>query len=372
MKRPIKWFLDVRRYGQLDLEPPYQRRSVWTLKDRKNFLDTVFRGYPCPAVFLHKEFNRETEKIDFRVVDGKQRLETLILFCNNELALDPGYGDPRLDGKKWRDIETDPALSGRFLDYGLMVEYLDTDNKYVINEVFERLNKNSRKLERQELRHAKYDGWFITTAEREAEREEWERLGVVTKARIRRMKDVQCISELLATVLKNRVVGFNQDTLDAIYAEYDAPYETSAEFNEVAVMERFRSSKEYVLKMEDCDKAVSRHAKGFNDLYSLWAFVALNRNRLPSPETVAGKYAEFMSKVSAIGKTKDINLLKEYEGDSYADAYAYLKNSGHSTADQPQREARNSILARLLASAPVQDEETVGAMRAPAYSALSA
>ncbi|HYQ48098.1 MAG TPA: DUF262 domain-containing protein, partial [Thermodesulfovibrionales bacterium] len=52
MKKNIAWFLDINREGQLDLNPPYQRRSVWTLKDRKFFLDSIFRNYPCPAVFL--------------------------------------------------------------------------------------------------------------------------------------------------------------------------------------------------------------------------------------------------------------------------------------------------------------------------------
>jgi hypothetical protein len=216
MKKPLSWFLDVHRYGQLDLEPPYQRRSVWTLKDRKFFLDTVFRKYPCPAVFLHKDINYEAGKMNYHVVDGKQRLETVILLFQNEIAIDSSYNDPQLSGKKWKDIENDPDLKATFLNYELTVEYIDTNDKYVINEVFERLNRTSRKLERQELRHAKYDGWFLNATEREAEKEEWERLGIVTKARMRRMKDVQCISELLAVLLKNRIFSFNQEALDII------------------------------------------------------------------------------------------------------------------------------------------------------------
>ncbi len=72
----ISWFLDLRRNNQFDLNPPYQRRSVWNLKDRRFFLDTVFRGYPCPPIFLHKTINAE-QKTVYAVVDGKQRLQTL-------------------------------------------------------------------------------------------------------------------------------------------------------------------------------------------------------------------------------------------------------------------------------------------------------
>jgi hypothetical protein len=33
----VTWFLDQNRNGQLQLTPPYQRRSVWTTKDRRFF-----------------------------------------------------------------------------------------------------------------------------------------------------------------------------------------------------------------------------------------------------------------------------------------------------------------------------------------------
>ncbi len=39
----ISWFLDLKRNGQIDMDPPYQRRSVWNSKDRRFFLDTIFR-----------------------------------------------------------------------------------------------------------------------------------------------------------------------------------------------------------------------------------------------------------------------------------------------------------------------------------------
>lgn len=348
MKKPISWFLDVHRYGQLDLEPPYQRRSVWTVKDRKFFLDTVFRNYPCPAVFLHKDINYGEGKMYYHVIDGKQRLETVILFFQDQIAIDPGFGDPRLSGKKWSDIEDDIELKTRFLNYQLTVEDITTDDKYVINEVFERLNRTSRKLERQELRHAKYDGWFIAAAEREAEKEEWERLGIVTKARMRRMRDVQCISELLAVLLKNRIIGFTQETLDDICAEYDTPHETFTDFNEETFRRKLDFTKTFILSMEEHNKAVSKYTRSFGDFYSLWAFVALNQYQLPSPEVTAERYAAFMGQVATLTKVKDIKAMRDYEGGSYPEAFSYLKSAGHASTDQQQRERRNGILEQYI------------------------
>ena len=43
----ISWFLDLKDKGQLNLEPPYQRRSVWSAGDRRYFIDTILNNYPA-------------------------------------------------------------------------------------------------------------------------------------------------------------------------------------------------------------------------------------------------------------------------------------------------------------------------------------
>lgn len=96
----ISWFLDLRRGKQLDLNPPYQRRSVWNARDRRFFLDTVFRGYPCPPIFLHKSVGVSDQAI-YSVVDGKQRLQTLFAFVDGEVSIAHDYGDDRFNDKTW-------------------------------------------------------------------------------------------------------------------------------------------------------------------------------------------------------------------------------------------------------------------------------
>ncbi|MEW6571769.1 MAG: DUF262 domain-containing protein [Nitrospirota bacterium] len=360
MKRDINWFVDIYHSGQLNLDPPYQRRSVWTQRDRRFFLDTIFRNYPCPAVFLYKEVDQVSKKMIYHVVDGKQRLETILLFVQNNIALDRTYGDERLDGKKWKSIENDPELKRRFQDYAVTVEFISDSDGPMINEIFDRLNRTSRKLERQELRHAKYDGWFISLSEKEAEKEEWERLGVVTKARMRRMKDVQCISELLAVLLKNCVLGYSQDTLDDLYAEYDSPVETVPDFDEEEFKKKIDFAKNYVLRMEDHNEAVTKYAKGLGNFYSLWSFIALNLDRVEAPEIAAEKYADFMNRVLILTRGRDIRFLKEkeYEDDSYSLAFTYLKNSVPSGTDESQRKARHQILERVLLDGHVHEKRS--------------
>jgi len=351
MKKDVSWFLDLYQNGQLDLDPSYQRRSVWTLKDRKFFLDTIFRNYPCPAVFLHKEINEGAGKLIYHVVDGKQRLETIIRFSQNDITMDKEFGNGKLNGKKWKNIEIDPELKTRFSNYLLSVEFIDSVDGNYVNEVFDRLNRISRRLERQELRHAKYDGWFIATAEAEAEKNEWERFGVVTKARMKRMKDIQFMSELLMVILRNRINGFDQDYIDNAYAEYDSPHETLPDFSEEDFKSKLAFAKDYLLHMENHNSAVTKYAKGLGNFYSLWAFIILNHPRLQHPRLLSERYAGFMSKVETLAKERDLEkFLKEHESSIYSKAYIYLRNLVQASTDQTQREERNKVLESVLLS----------------------
>ena len=50
---------------------------------------------------------------------------------------------------------------------------------------------------------------FIETAEAEAEKQEWKKLGIVTPARMKRMADVQFISELMSVTIRGAIEGFD-------------------------------------------------------------------------------------------------------------------------------------------------------------------
>jgi hypothetical protein len=53
--RPFSWLNDLYNRDQLDLDPPYQRRSVWSERYRSEFVTTVLLNYPCPAIFLFEQ-----------------------------------------------------------------------------------------------------------------------------------------------------------------------------------------------------------------------------------------------------------------------------------------------------------------------------
>lgn len=344
----LTWLLDLHNNQQLDLNPPYQRRSVWTRRDRQFFLDTVFRNFPSPAIFLHKSID-ESGKATYHVVDGKQRLQAILDFVNDRLRLATNFGDVRLDGKKWTELQGDAEMKQRLWNYQITVEMIDIPEGSVVNEVFDRLNRNARKLTSQELRHAKFDGWLITEVEAESTRDEWKTFGVVTPARAKRMVDTQFISELMLLMLERRVLGFDQEALDELYAKYEDPADSVPELNADAFLREFAAKRQYVHDLNEVNGAVARFAKGFANFYSLWSLVALSEN-LPSKEDAAARYAEFMQQVELLAGQDELDrFLREADPGAYTGALTYLNAArGASTDLAPRRDRLASLQASVL------------------------
>ena len=359
----ISWFLDLYNNDQLGLNPSYQRRSVWSSRDRKFFLDTIFRGFPSPSIFLHKSINEKGKTI-YYVVDGKQRLETIFSFIDNKLSIDKNFGDIRLGNKKWRHLQSDEDLDLRhkLWDYVLPVEFINVDESGTyVNEVFDRLNRNSRKLVEQELRHAKYDGWCISFVEKESESSEWKDLKISTMARAKRMKDVQFISELLIIILMHKVCGFDQNNIDYHYATYDDPFceDFQFDFNEELVRANFDITKHYLIECEKKGEIITKHAKDFRHFYSLWAIIALNNNRLPDVEEFIVKYSEFMEGVE---KFKDQNFIDEFtnseDTSELQGCFKYYRASVGANTEEPQRKTRHAILLNVIFGDSTPDEDS--------------
>lgn len=67
---------------KINLSPVFQRGHVWPLTVRQKLVKNILLGKPIPAIFLYKE--AAGSKYTYNILDGKQRLESIILFISNE------------------------------------------------------------------------------------------------------------------------------------------------------------------------------------------------------------------------------------------------------------------------------------------------
>lgn len=67
--------------NRINLRPPYQRNFIWSPKDQKLLIESLYKGYPLPNFFILK--NKDNT---YEMVDGQQRAITIHKFLNNEFA----------------------------------------------------------------------------------------------------------------------------------------------------------------------------------------------------------------------------------------------------------------------------------------------
>lgn len=336
----ITWFLDLYRNNQLDLDPPYQRKSVWSSKDRKFFLDTIFRNYPAPPIFIHRTVN-DQGYTKYHVVDGKQRLETILAFFESKISITPDFGDVNLNGKKFKDLI--PEYKRKFWDYTLVVDFIDSIDGNNIEEVFDRVNRNARNLLPQELRHARYNGWFINFVEEESDVDFWWDYKISTRGRDKRMKNVQFVSELIMIVLENKIVGFDQGYIDEVYAKYDEIEELqeSGDFSLEDFIIRLNEIKQFIIDADNHNGSITKFASGSNtNYYTLWSFIHLNDPQ--NPIEFANAYEDFMGKVFKVKELQDAGEVIE------EDVLSYSNNSKGAVTDLPQRRERLLALTNSI------------------------
>lgn len=69
-------------YWGLDMNPRYQRDIVWTHEQKIELLDSIFNGLDIGKfVFINIPYGRE---YGYEILDGKQRLTTILEFYNDE------------------------------------------------------------------------------------------------------------------------------------------------------------------------------------------------------------------------------------------------------------------------------------------------
>jgi len=77
--------------GRLDLNPSYQRSSAWSLEQRSALVRSWIVGLPIPSVVINDRVKAGTPLVSGKpsaaVVDGKQRIETALLWVQGGFAV---------------------------------------------------------------------------------------------------------------------------------------------------------------------------------------------------------------------------------------------------------------------------------------------
>lgn len=249
------------RDGDFFVNRRYQRKLVWTLEEKQKLIDSVLREFPIPLVLLAKRPDGR-----FEIIDGLQRLHTLLSFVDNSFkTMDGRLFDLRqlpraVQAARENNlpvIEDDsqlltPSECAAIAEYVLPVTLVERADGQDIIRIFERINSYGRRLSEQEQRQAGLVSNFSQLVRAisceirgdvsedtvplsmmpeisvqgvrtvhgygiSAENTFWSKEGILRSGSLRESLDEQIIADILACILNREPLQRSRATLDRIY-----------------------------------------------------------------------------------------------------------------------------------------------------------
>jgi Protein of unknown function DUF262 len=346
----ISWFQEQYKLGRLTLRPPFQRKPVWTQKQRSALIESILLDIPIPEVYVQVS-QAEDGSEEFGVVDGQQRLRTVLQFIgiertedqheeedHNAFGLDALPGTSPHKGLLFAEITGEPRRM--FFQYEICVRFLYTDLVTDVEDVFKRLNKFTMPLKAQELRNATFHGPFAKLSERLADNDYWAVNRIISPAAIRRMSDIEMMSDLLIGLLHGPQGG-SAKIIDGYYEQYEQ-YED--QFPEQDRVEKEFEATLHLIHRLFPDIATTPRWGNRADFYSL--FVALSSfNRITrilrsKERLIRDRLLEFAENVSA--------RLAKPSSKTTAEARKYARAIEKGSNDKARRTDRHEALFQIF------------------------
>jgi hypothetical protein len=108
--------------GRIVLDPPYQRGSVWSDDQRLDLMYSYLAGYPTGTLIFNDRMRGSWTRgddftVSYAVIDGRQRLETIIAWFNGHLAIPASWVREHdlLHDEAWIDLGDGPYVYCNYL-----------------------------------------------------------------------------------------------------------------------------------------------------------------------------------------------------------------------------------------------------------------
>lgn len=139
--------------------PDYQREFIWTGKQQSRFIESILTHLPVPYMFM-ADVAEGPRAGNLEIIDGSQRIRTLVAFLANRLTLEGLSKIPLANGFKFSDFSKPRQV--RFKRQTVrVIELTEKADEDARREMFDRLNSGGTKLEPMEVRRGTLDGPFL-------------------------------------------------------------------------------------------------------------------------------------------------------------------------------------------------------------------
>lgn len=210
--------------GKLFADSTYQRRKVWNEQDKIRLIETILMEFVMPEVFFWTaKRDPETGVASTHIVDGQQRINTIVEFINNEFCLKNKHLLNDSIKEKCGDkffSELEDNYRTIIWDYPISVVEIDRDcTREDIKGMFYRLNLTNYDLNQQEKRNSK-DSKFGDKCEALSGYDFWDKVKLFSSTDAKRMKDVEYCCGIYILANEGIVDQTNGKKINEYYDDY--------------------------------------------------------------------------------------------------------------------------------------------------------
>ena len=224
----VQDLINWKKHDELNLEPWYQRRSVWTGPQKSYLINTLFEQKPVPTLYFRHVVDLDLDKSLREVVDGQQRIRSILGYVDNDFAaLHPEHGRRVTYSKLSRAQQR--MLRETKLSGGWLLGATDED----VIEVFGRLNSVAKTLNSSEKRNAAFSGEFKQFCLKEASSRLalWRNLKVFSANAISRMEETEFLADVVLNFLEG-LSDFRKNKIDGLYANNEEEFQNAAKIKQ--------------------------------------------------------------------------------------------------------------------------------------------
>lgn len=254
----LRWYLA----DEIWVNRKYQRKLVWSLKEKQLFIDSIINKFPTPSMMLCS-YDKDGKHY-YEIIDGLQRINAIISFALMEFPVtyegkacyfDISESDPVMHAARDMGLDQrEPKLPRKvcegFLSYELPLILTEQDDEK-IEKIFLRINSSGKKLSAHDLRQSSSCDSFAELVRRvscyargeysfedllllrdmpkisvggdglnygiDVRKTFWRRHNVITIENIKQSRDEELIARVIAELLLSDITNPSSDMLNKMY-----------------------------------------------------------------------------------------------------------------------------------------------------------
>ncbi|MBS3026722.1 MAG: DUF262 domain-containing protein [Dolichospermum sp. DET50] len=198
--------------------PDYQREMAWDEDRQSKFIESVILGLPIPYIFV-ADISGSEDLARLEIIDGTQRIRTLIRFINNKLKLKNLEKLKTLNGFIFENLPLPRQRRFKRTSIRMIVLTKEADEE-IRRDLFQRINSGSLELNEMEKRRGGQPGKCLDLIETLSKEQRFLNLCSFSKTEIDKRDPQEFVLRFFAFLNNYQNYGLSDNKVHQFLDEY--------------------------------------------------------------------------------------------------------------------------------------------------------